>query len=409
MILKKIIATIIVIFLLCSCGKEREEKVNGLSILSSPDTNLLSVKNDIEIITINESTQSIVVSDILEIERLIPLETTSESLLGTISKVVVDDNRLFVLDSRNTEKLAVFDFSGNHLFNIGSNGDGPDQYRGILDFTLDINKKEIYILDRQLNLVVYNINGKHKATKSIKTPINSISFIDEGLIALYSDSGTETMPIGNYKLKLYDIKKEQVVSTHLKTTPLISDRMVASQKNISSYDGGTSIYASSNDTIFQIKQNTLITKYVLDFKNNPRPKDFLEKLPLLPSGYKLLLESGYPTPPLGWEENTDFIYFRFARKNKIYHNFYSKESLLPIMSTSNITDDLFLGLNMEPVGNFKNQFIMQVDPGNLKMIRNYYKKNNELYKINYPEKFKKQLEAIEADQNPIILLANVKQ
>ena len=61
---------------------------------------------------------------------------------------------MYILDSKNTKKLAVFDLSGKHIRNIGSNGEGPQDYKGLLDFTIDTENKKIIILDKQLNLML---------------------------------------------------------------------------------------------------------------------------------------------------------------------------------------------------------------------------------------------------------------
>lgn len=78
------------------------------------------------------------------------------------------------------------------------------------------------------------------------------------------------------------------------------------------------------------------------------------------------------------------------------------------MCTSNISDNFFMGIDIEPVGNLKNQFILSIDPGNIAMIRNHYKNNNQSDKIKYPSKFKDLLESVEADQNALLAIVTIK-
>ena len=79
------------------------------------------------------------------------LETTSESALSMISKVVLWNGRIFVSDNRY-DKICVFDTAGKFLWNIRRVGRGPGEYIGMTDFVIDPDREELIIYaDTSLN------------------------------------------------------------------------------------------------------------------------------------------------------------------------------------------------------------------------------------------------------------------
>jgi len=56
---------------------------------------------------------------------LIPLETSSESLVSKIDKVVLHEDKIYLLDGFSEARIKVFDTTGNFLQTIGKTGEGP--------------------------------------------------------------------------------------------------------------------------------------------------------------------------------------------------------------------------------------------------------------------------------------------
>nr|WP_158712927.1 6-bladed beta-propeller [Parabacteroides pacaensis] len=121
--------------------------------------------------------------------QAIVLETTEESLMTSIRRIFMDDNRLFIYD-RQLHNIFIFDITGKYISKIDSKGQGPREYSQICDFTIDPIKKHIillcdipekrmyftydgtfikeeslnrlFIYDRQLhNIFIFDITGKY--------------------------------------------------------------------------------------------------------------------------------------------------------------------------------------------------------------------------------------------------------
>lgn len=137
--------------------------------------------------------------------RSIILETSTESLIGEIDQLYIDNNYIIIFDHSTNLSILVFNIDGTYSHKIGKPGQGPHEYISITDFTVDSNTQEIYLLDSDdLKIKKYNLhNGKF--IKSI--PINEdrcSEHIQYQNNSLYIDANNKS----NDKYLLYQIDKE---------------------------------------------------------------------------------------------------------------------------------------------------------------------------------------------------------
>jgi len=76
--------------------------------------------------------------------KKIELETSDECVIGYVSQVICDDDRIFVLDGRQN-LIHVFDVTGKFLFAIDKRGRGPGEFLNIRTISMDMKNKHIYI------------------------------------------------------------------------------------------------------------------------------------------------------------------------------------------------------------------------------------------------------------------------
>lgn len=359
-----------------------------------------------EVIEVKGYSDKLQMNEILDIETIVPLETTLESLIGEIEKIKVFENHIYVLDAFKSKKLAVFDMQGKHIRNIGTNGDGPGEYKDLQDFTINTDNNDIIILDKWLNILTYSSDGQFIKRASPRMPADCIAYLGDDLIALYSDKGSQSMSHGKYKLRIYDLRQNKVISKHFKIDFSLENKIMGSQTNFAEFEDALSIYTFAHDTIMQIQNGTLGAKYVVKFDKRPRPSDYFRNATDIPDGYVKLLKSGYPTPARNWRETKNYIHFIYSRNNNIYTNFYSKRSSELIISTKRMTDSS-LGIFPSPIGNTDDQFIFKIEPEHIAMIREHNEKRNVESK--YPERFKAMFEAIVGDENPLIVFTKLKE
>lgn len=96
---------------------------------------------------------------LVEVESIIPLETSDTVLLTDIRKIIHSNNLLFILDTDT--RLWLFDMQGNFIRKIGQEGQGPGEYPELADFAIDTQRSEVYI-NSVLKIVLYDFEGNYK-------------------------------------------------------------------------------------------------------------------------------------------------------------------------------------------------------------------------------------------------------
>ena len=116
------------LFTLFSCT---ENKTGRNIATSSPEP-----ANDLIVIK-PELTGSTDATQLFRNIRLVPLETTPECLIGSIDRMQVYEERIFIQDGMSNA-LLTFDLNGKFLSKIGAVGHGPGEYVQIDYFHIDL-------------------------------------------------------------------------------------------------------------------------------------------------------------------------------------------------------------------------------------------------------------------------------
>lgn len=133
---------ILIIFLFAGC----EESVNK----SSGNLIELSKKNS----------KKLIINDFFEFKEFVFLETISESLVITINKVYVRNNKIVILDVSNKSVL-IFNRDGSFSNLINKVGRGPGEYLHASDMIVNADGT-IEVLDEiSLKIIKYNIKGHY--------------------------------------------------------------------------------------------------------------------------------------------------------------------------------------------------------------------------------------------------------
>lgn len=99
-------------------------------------------------------------SDMVDSVRYVPLETNENSLIGSISRIVVTENRIFIGD-KVANGVFVFDKRGFFLNKICRQGRSPEEYVRLYDFDVSEADSSIYFyVGRKIQ--VYDYNGNYR-------------------------------------------------------------------------------------------------------------------------------------------------------------------------------------------------------------------------------------------------------
>ncbi len=95
--------------------------------------------------------------------KYIPLETNPDCYIQTIEKVEFSESFIFVNEVR---RLLQFTKDGKFIRQIGTQGRGPGEYKGVGDFCIDEQKGEVYIIDAP-QLLTYGFDGGFKSSSKL--------------------------------------------------------------------------------------------------------------------------------------------------------------------------------------------------------------------------------------------------
>jgi hypothetical protein len=394
------------VLLFISCKDEKlNNNTEGRDLLQSSSNSLFSESGDfLKVVPGTERVGYATVSKLYSDFKVIKLGDPSQVMIGTISKVIPENNRYYILDAKTNPGLFVFDEQGSFQFQIGKKGEAPGEYDMPIDFC--VADSLVYILDRQMRLFSYEKNsGRFK--KSIKLPfICGQVFSLEGDILGFSTN----QPFGSEeKNHLLFLKNDTVVS---KNIPFVYEAL----GNLGAYPIGNSnrknVYFFGRpygDEIFEISNKGISRKLKFDFGNDNLPEKVMKDAQMLiqamgdrNSQYKFL----FPTPIL---ETDSLVVVRCF--NSFIRTFFIRKTDLSNQSYSGIRDDVFHGgLYDFPIQVKGNDLISVIQP---EPIIRYFKvlmqskEDADSYR-----KEKKQLfdvfTTLKEDDNPLLLISKFK-
>lgn len=123
-------------------------------------------------------------------EKIIPLETNEECLIGTIKKIGVDSSHICISDD-NYKEIFIFNSEGKYLSKINSYGRGPEEYHAITDFC--IHNDLLYLLARANRAIkVYKIDGSYSHEITLNDWYERLT-VSEDYILLYSGKSNDQL------------------------------------------------------------------------------------------------------------------------------------------------------------------------------------------------------------------------
>ena len=146
-------------------------------------------------------------ADFFKKVELLPLETTDQSLVANVSKILEVDGKLVVFDN-SRRYVKVFSDDGRYLNDIGKLGQGPEEYTDVYDVTYNSAARCLTLLSPFGEVVNYSPEGKFVDRFFLPSKPNywSAEWIDADRIALWS--GVDEDEPG---VTVYDRKTDETV------------------------------------------------------------------------------------------------------------------------------------------------------------------------------------------------------
>jgi len=197
----------------------------------------------------------------------ISLETSEESIFGSIQKLIIHEDSYYILDPIS-KKIFVFLKDGSFVRTIGNIGKGPGEYTHIEDFVIDEENGEIIILGFPSIIYIYDLEGNFVQHKQLSIPpvFSMFSYADG--FAFSNNHQCINVPLIYFFDKKFNITDEigKTLDKGSALPPFVKHPFLKDGKNIVYFDN----FNSSIINIHPINENLM--SFLLP---NPIPPDVL--------------------------------------------------------------------------------------------------------------------------------------
>lgn len=255
----KIIIVFVIFSLFLSCSNTKEDCLN----------------KEVVFVQLNpEKDRKLHFSELVDSISIIPLETSSQSLLAGISKIDYDGGYYFVLNSQDNLVYA-FDKNGNFKSLIANRGNAPGEILYPLCFALDKVNKEILVTNNNA-FYRYDYTGKYLGNRPYSLAFSDFCIEKSGNIYFYT-SKTNNSHIGDGFLTghITMLTPEGEKKTWFKLQDVLQANSNESKMSYSTRipfsaqaDGRITCHYVFSDTIYSINGDQIIPSYVIDFGKN---------------------------------------------------------------------------------------------------------------------------------------------
>jgi len=312
-------------------------------LIRIPESQTGKVEKLISIVPSKESGRPFDLTPYLDTVKYVKLESTDESIFGSIDKMIVYEDSIYILD-KITNSLLVFDMEGNYLYKIAKRGPGPDEYTQLDFFDIDRENKQIVLTDLMAYWIMrYDMNGNFLYKQKIPIWCEGVSVLPNGGIVLYANFRNNSSKLKqeynliclnsnmDFEKGYFPYKSENF---NIKIATSAAGHFYRSNDHLNfSFPRGNTVYQFYNDS--------LIKKYKFDFGNEILPVENPGSAEKFMEYYNNNKYCGF------WSyimENDDLLFFTIQANVEvpfIYVISYSKESGNILLSSVYMIENVF--------------------------------------------------------------------
>ena len=422
--LMKTFLIFVILFAFCACGNKNSKQADKTN---SPDSvkvvgNSSSVLREPFVVKFQKSEknhfQDLKLSEIASDIEYIPLETQKECMIGRSYSVKLTSNYIFI--KRSGGAVLLFKRDRKFLRQINKEGRGPGECVSFF-FIPDEKRNCVYIYALyQHKIFKYDFEGNF-ITK-FEDPFYNKSTGRAESFGINSNNGNLYITYGNefgdskYKLAILDKDSGSLIKSFRNYDIYKTDKkprsFAVSLGKVSIYNLDSKDYykADFNDTIFSISDEGLKPHIILDLgRDKWTLKDNIE----LNCGVAKYPDVMNKTLIWGFYETTNKLFLKYNAQTSSFLGIFDKTSneFNQNYDIQNIKNDIDGGIPFDlrrPMGP-GNEAVYPVTIIDLK--KQYSKSHLELNKALYPdknEKFMAMLNALDDNDNPVIIIAKLK-
>ena len=323
-------------------------------------------------------------SDLIEITEVIPLENDPLGILSSPYEIIVTNENIYVRDDYRHKVIVIFSRTGEYVNRIVGTGKGPEEVHTPTDIAFNQYTNQLMVLDlSQKKVVCFDPEGNYRSHFKTEFFAHCMENIGDSLIVFFTEIGYNLYVTNNFGQELYH---------QFEYDPTFQ---MGSTKAFLKKDDAVYFNRWLDDTIYQVSSERAIPAFVADFGNRKLTRERYRTIE--PSGMgDRLIPSGvlYNFQPLGITDEHLLFYFGSEVGNIGIYNLNTKTVL--ISAIQNIQYDLTNGIYpLSPGGTFGDSlFIGCIQLSRLDKPTVFHFKDREL--------------TVDPEDNPIVFLYKFK-
>jgi hypothetical protein len=246
--------------------------------------------------------------------------------------------------------LHFYSMDGNHVKTICEEGDSPGKYSDIRDFTVEPGTSmPITILDRnRMTNYVYEDNGAFLGGYRHMLYASAMHPVDERFLAMYCANEKTN---NQKQLVIWDRSKNEIFNEFLEIDPVQRQFLnFFDRNNFLEVNDTLLFFKGFDNTIYQLTENYIQPRTLIDFGPKTLPKSFLERsFSDVAAFMEALRKTDYAFRIIGYHENDEFISFCFEHNEQFKFVLYDKQTKKYRISHQLIDDVVNQGLELESI------------------------------------------------------------
>lgn len=244
---------------------------------------------------------------------LLPLETTPNSLVSIVTKMLILPDGRFIIST--PQSLLAFNKEGKYLQTIGKKGRGPDEYLGAVDICLNQAGDVLNILTPTKEVVSYQINnGTFLRKIHIQSPAEHINY---DAIASGSDNSfflfSGRQDIKNSDETVHALFHHNQEGQLLHSYLPVKDYFLSIGLITQTYDNQYILRPQNQDNIFYYLKDSLpIPQVRIDFGKKTIPNQYSPDV-------QTYLRADYNKMPIYIHQTAQHLYFAFCGPEALEH------------------------------------------------------------------------------------------
>ena len=395
--MKQLTATIITALFCAACGTSPQNDSRAL-VLS--DTKIIKITHDTPHPIRADNARIIGMDEMLDrVKSIDYIKLDSSDPIGTINKMIVTNDKIFIMDAHVAQRIFVFDKTGKLLFRIKNKGRGPKEYLSVADMQVDTIRNEILVNDALARSYLYFSADDGAFLRREKGVANCYLAHIDSLYINYQIPGQDFNDDENWAILVSN--KDSVLYKGFAPTPL-QDNNFAVNSFTYDYDGTLLYTPVYSDTVYQFTTASVVKpEYVICQKKSVWRR-YDEKLSPQEVN-KLIKENNYTKYCGKFLDGENYASFEIAHKWDKYITprpyFWDKRTdIVFAWDTANVDEDAIVHeIIRQPIAVYGDTFFGTCSP-----------QIPEEYRKNLSPKIKSLLECSKESDNPIVVAYTLK-